>query len=184
MKAKYTSMSSAKKSSFFHGPRLKCILFNIARNEMVEKAYRYRFYPDAEQKELLAKTFGCCRFVFNHFLQERESIRKTEKKSLGYNECAARLKELKSKFSFLKEVSSVCLRQSLRHLQKAYDNFFKRRVKYPSYKKKQRLQSAHFMRNAFTYNEGAITLVFCRKNSFNYFGRIFLSGKAQSAKAT
>ena len=51
MKAKYTSTSSAKRSSFFHGPRLKCILFNIARNEMVEKAYRYRFYPDAEQNE-------------------------------------------------------------------------------------------------------------------------------------
>ncbi len=150
---------------------------------MIERAYRYRFYPDAEQEELLAKTFGCCRFVFNHFLQERETAWKTEKKGLGYNECAKRLKALKSEYLFLKEVSSVCLQQSLRHLQRAFENFFKKRARYPSYKKKHRLQSSHFMRNAFTYKDGQITLAKC-KTPLNIIWSRRFSGEPSSLTIT
>jgi len=53
--------------------------------QIIERAYRYRFYPTADQKEQLSKTFGCCRFTYNHFLALRTSSWKEEKKSLHYH---------------------------------------------------------------------------------------------------
>ena len=55
----------------------------------MEKAYKYRIYPNKRQKELLAKTFGCCRFVYNHFLNKRIETYQKEQKTLTYNQCSS-----------------------------------------------------------------------------------------------
>ena len=55
----------------------------------MERGYKYRIYPTPEQEVLIQKTFGCVRFVFNHFLALRKELYETEKKSLSYNECSA-----------------------------------------------------------------------------------------------
>ncbi len=125
---------------------------------MIEKAYKYRFYPDEEQKSFLAKTFGCCRFVYNHFLHTKSSLWKEKKESLNYGNCSSLLKKLKEEFLWLKEISSVCLQQVLRHLDRAYENFFKKRTQYPQFKSKYWKQSSHYMKNAFTWKNGKITL--------------------------
>ncbi len=55
------------------------------------RAYRYRFYPTPEEAILLSKIFGCCRFVFNLFLDEKQKSYKEAQKTLSYGDCAARL---------------------------------------------------------------------------------------------
>jgi putative transposase len=123
-----------------------------------EKAYKFRFYPSEEQKENILQTFGCCRFVYNHFLNEKSRSWKEEKKSLNYCNLASLLCALKLKYEWLCKVSSVCLQQVLRNLDRAYQNFFKKKALFPSFKKKGSAQSATYMRNAFQYNEGKLYL--------------------------
>jgi len=106
------------------------------------KAYKYRLYPNEEQKIMLSKTFGCCRFVYNHYLALRINAYKTDKTSLNKTECNNNLnRELKSEKEWLKEVDKFALTNSVYNLDKAYQNFF-RRVKsgenpgFPKFKSK------------------------------------------------
>lgn len=124
------------------------------------RAFRYRFYPSTEQEGLLRRTIGCVRLVYNKALAERSEAWAHAKKSIGY---AAQDKSLtawkkQEELSFLNEVSSVSLQQSLRHLQTAYGNFFQKRAKYPTFKRKHSGGSAAFTRGAFRYRDGALTL--------------------------
>lgn len=67
----------------------------------MEKAYRYRIYPSKEQRIQLAKTFGCCRFVFNHFLSRRKYVYEYEERTLGFYECSKELTLLKKQYDWL-----------------------------------------------------------------------------------
>lgn len=102
------------------------------------RGYKYRIYPNKSQKEQLNKTFGCCRFVYNHFLAVRTNSYKETGKSVGYLECSRQLTQLKTKeeFSWLKEADSVALQESLRNLDTAFDNFFDKHTGYPQFKSK------------------------------------------------
>ena len=62
------------------------------------KSYKYRLYPNKKQIELINKTIGCCRFVFNHYLAKKIDLYKSNNKSLTYNQCANDLKNLKKEF--------------------------------------------------------------------------------------
>jgi len=88
----------------------------------MEKAYKYRIYPNKKQRELIQKTFGCCRFVYNHYLAKRIELYKENKTSLSYNSCANNLKELKQTYEWLKDVDSISLQSSLKDLDMAYQN--------------------------------------------------------------
>src|SRR5574344_491278 len=89
------------------------------------KAYRYRIYPNKQQKEIIAKTFGSCRFVYNKYLAMRIDKYKESKESFTYIQCANDMKKLKSELEWLKEVDSTSLQSSLRDLDMAYQKFFK-----------------------------------------------------------
>jgi len=121
----------------------------------VKRAYRYRFYPTDMQKALLAHFFGCCRFVYNHFLNLKQKTWQEEQKTLSFSDCSRGLTALKQEYVWLTQVLSVCLQQSLRHLQAAFEAFFKKRVRFPTFKRKDQ---THFMKNAFTYRDGVLTL--------------------------
>lgn len=82
----------------------------------MEKAYKYRIYPNKKQKEIIAKTFGCCRFVYNKYLAKRIELYEKEKESFSYVKCANDMKTLKSELEWLKEVDSTALQSSLRDL--------------------------------------------------------------------
>lgn len=125
---------------------------------MEERAYRYRFYPTEEQKVALSQTFGSCRFVYNYFLNEKQTLWKEKQESLSYHQASKGLGVLKETYPWLKEISSVPLQQSLRHQDKAYQNFFKKNAKYPKFKSKSDNQSAHYMKNAFSWKEGKIVI--------------------------
>ena len=92
----------------------------------MEKSYKYRIYPNKTQQELISKTFGCSRFVYNNLLAKRIELYKENNQSLSYNQCSAILTGLKSEFEWLKEVDKFALQNSLRDLDNAYKKFFQR----------------------------------------------------------
>lgn len=105
---------------------------------VAERAYKYRIYPNKKQQELIRKTFGCTRYVYNYYLDKR----KTDKTNYTYVKCAKDLTQLKREFEWLKEVDSVGLQTSLKDLDVAYKNFFSGRSGYPKFKsRKNRHQS-------------------------------------------
>ena len=97
---------------------------------MIQKAYKYRLYPNKEQIIVLNKHFGCMRFVYNHFL----AMRKEQK--LNYRKTQDILVSMKKdeKYSWLKEVNSQSLLCSLQNLDKAYVKFFREKKGYPKFK--------------------------------------------------
>ena len=90
-----------------------------------------------EQQVLLEKTFGANRFVYNYFLNLKSKLYEFYKINLSYNNSSKIMTELKKQKSWLKEVDSVSLQQSLRDLDSAYQRFFNGKSKYPNFKKKQ-----------------------------------------------
>ncbi|MBW7651573.1 IS200/IS605 family element RNA-guided endonuclease TnpB [Anoxybacillus sp. ST4] len=104
---------------------------------LVNKAYKFRIYPNKEQEVLIAKTFGCSRFVFNYFLAKWEDAYKQTGKGLTYKTCSSQLTQLKKQFVWLKEVDSIALQSSLKHLDDAYDRFFKKQNDKPRFKSKK-----------------------------------------------
>jgi len=109
------------------------------------RTYRFRLMPTQEQKTSLDKHFGCVRYVFNHFLNERKEQYQANKKSDSYYTQAAILTQLKKQEEtvWLKEVNSQSLQFALRCLDTAYVNFFRGNAKFPRFKKKKN-------KNAFT----------------------------------
>ena len=103
----------------------------------MEKAYKYRIYPNKRQKELLAKTFGCCRFVYNHFLNKRIETYQTEQKTLSYNQCSSELTKLKSELEWLRAPDKCSLQNAIKDMDRAYKNYFKNNAGFPKYKSKK-----------------------------------------------
>lgn len=130
---------------------------------MTQKAFRYRFYPTAEQENLLRRTLGCTRLVYNRALAARTEGWYERQERIGYKETSALLTEWKQEdeLSFLNEVSCVPLQQGLRHLQKAFANFWAGRTQYPNFKKKRNGGSAEFTKSAFRWKDGELFLAKC-----------------------
>ncbi len=125
-----------------------------------KRAYKYRVNPTDEQKRVLARTFGCARFVYNWALRQKTDAYYQENKRLSYKDLSESLTLLKQQeeYSWLSEVSSVPLQQALRHLDRAFLNFFEGRAKYPAFKKKRNRQSATYTSNAFKWDGTQLTL--------------------------
>ena len=94
----------------------------------MEYSYKFRLYPNREQENLISRTFGCCRFVFNHYLAYRKDLYEQSGETANYYACANDLTGLKQKeeTAWLKEVDATALQSSLRDLDTAYQNFFRR----------------------------------------------------------
>ena len=103
----------------------------------MEKAYKYRIYPTTEQKILIAKTFGCARFVFNYYLAMRKELYEESKQTMNYSACSKDLTKIKKELLWLKEPDKFALQNALRDLDTAYKNFFDKRSEYPKFKSKK-----------------------------------------------
>ena len=101
------------------------------------KSYKFRMYPNEEQKILLEKHFGSCRFVWNHFLSLHNEVYKNTGKGMNRFGMINLLPLLKKEYEWLKEVNSQSLQQELTHLDNAFHRFFKKISKYPVFKKKR-----------------------------------------------
>ncbi len=123
----------------------------------MEKAYKFRIYPNKKQKEIIAKTFGCCRFVYNHYLAKRIELYESSDATLTYNQCCSDLTQLKKDLVWLKEVDKFSLQNSLKDLDNAYQKFFKEHTGFPKFKSKK--THNHSYRTSFTNNN----IEFCGK---------------------
>jgi putative transposase len=128
---------------------------------VVKRAYRYRFYPSPEQADLLNRTFGCVRYVYNRALAERSRAWTQEQKRVSFAETCRMLTRWKAdpETAWLYEVSNVALQQGLQHLQDAYVNFWAKRARYPQFKSKRKSRaSATFTTSGFRWRDGHIWL--------------------------
>lgn len=104
----------------------------------MEKAYKFRIYPNKTQEILLQKTFGCVRFVYNHFLDRRIKAYEESKQTISCNECSKELTQLKKEKEWLKEPDKCSLQNALKQLDAAYKNFFsKPKAGFPKFKSKK-----------------------------------------------
>lgn len=110
--------------------------------------YKFRLYPNEEQRIFFGKSFGCTRLVFNKMLDLRKTYYEehkndTKKRGLSTYDCAKFLPIWKKseELSFLKEVDSIALQSANEDLGKAYDAFFRKQNKFPKFKKKNAKQS-------------------------------------------
>ena len=113
---------------------------------MANRAYKFRIYPNDEQKILFAKTFGCVRMVYNHWLDRKIRQYEENKTNVTYTICAKEMAAMKKteEYGFLKEVDSIALQQSLRHLDTAFQNFFKQpKTGFPRFKSKKRNKNSY-----------------------------------------
>lgn len=118
----------------------------------MEYSYKFRIYPTKSQEELIQKTFGCCRFVYNYFLTRRKDVYNTTKKALGFYACSKELTQLKQINLWLTEVDSYSLETSIKDLDYSFKNFF-RRIKtgdapgFPQFKSKRSSRKSYRTRN-------------------------------------
>jgi len=105
--------------------------------------YKFRLYPNREQQVYLANVFGCCRLVYNHFLDEKKNQYNESKTSDSYNVQQSKLTLLRKTegFEFLNAVPLQSLQCSLRNMHTAYENFYKHRSSYPKFKNRRDKQS-------------------------------------------
>ncbi len=119
------------------------------------KAYKYRIYPNSEQRIQIAKTFGCCRFAYNQTLAYRKEIYEKEKKSVSKMDCNNYCnRELKKDYEWLKEVDKFALTNAIYNMDTAYQKFFKEHAGFPKFKSK------HDNHKSYTtnYTNGNITV--------------------------
>lgn len=129
----------------------------------MQRAFKYRFYPTPQQENLLRKTLGCVRLVYNRALAARTEAWYQRQERVGYAQSSSMLTEWKKEeeLDFLNEVSCVPLQQGLRHLQTAFSNFWDGRAAYPNFKKKRNGGSAEFTKSAFKWKNGQLFLAKC-----------------------
>jgi putative transposase len=132
---------------------------------IVYQAYKFRLYPNTEQRQALDRQFGCARFVYNYFLRQRmdhyAAHQGEKKQGLNYQDISRMLTILKHQpeYVWLQEVNSQSLQATLRDLDTAYVNFFAGRAKFPRFKSRRDKQSfrvpQHFTLDA---EQGRLTI--------------------------
>ena len=113
-------------------------IFASKDNSML-KAYKYRLNPTSEQISLMERTFGSTRFIYNWALRTKIEAYQDNKKSLTAVDLCKKLTDLKKQeeYSWLNEVSSECLQQSIRNLDQAFTRFFREKKGFPKFKSKR-----------------------------------------------
>jgi putative transposase len=112
----------------------------ICITTMILKAYKYRLYPNKDQREFLEQHFDSVRFVYNHFLERKIKYYKETKKTLTWIDLANELVDLKkqNEYSWLNNVGSQSLQQAIINLDRAYTNFFRSNGNFPKFKSKKK----------------------------------------------
>ena len=158
---------------------------------MMEYSYKFRIYPTSEQESLIQRTFGCCRYVFNHYLADRQEEYRTTGKSPTRFQQDKDLTILKKHIEWLKEVDAIALQSELQNLDLAFQNFF-RRVRdgikpygYPQFKRKRADRKSYKTKQNIALSENHIKLpklgwVRC-KVSKQVEGRILSATVSQNA---
>ena len=126
----------------------------------MHKAFRYRFYPTPEQEDLLRRTVGCCRFVYNRALALRQEAWVQRREKISGYDLMKRLTKWKKdpETEWLSKVSNVPLQQAINNLEVAYQNFFAKKARHPTFKKKESGGSCRFTEYGFRIKNGEVWL--------------------------
>ena len=119
---------------------------------MAHYTYKFRLTPTDEQKQTMAKHFGCQRFIYNYFLNKRNE-RYLANESSTYNKDAGDLTHLKNEFEWLREPLSQSLQRTLRNLDTAFNRFFTKKAKFPKFKSRKSKQSFCIPQNTKVENK-------------------------------
>ena len=121
----------------------------------LNKAYKFRLFPNKEQETLINKTFGCSRFIYNKMLSDKIDYYNETKKKLNNTPA-----QYKKEFEWLREVDSLALANVQLNLQKAYNNFFRdKKVGFPKFKSKKNNRKSYTTNN----QKGSIRLIINNK---------------------
>ena len=121
------------------------------------KTYKYRLYPNEQQKEQIQKTFGCCRFVYNQTLSYRKERYAHFKESMNKTSCNNYCNQvLKKKYEWLKEVDKFALTNAIYNMDSAYQKFFKEHTGYPKFKSKRNNKKSY----STNFTNGNIEVLF------------------------
>ena len=120
----------------YFAPSYHCSLFIFLGDFMIRRAYKYRIYPNAEQKQYFAKCFGCVRFFYNKSLSDMNDIYESSKEFENITPAT-----YKEDYPFLKEVDSLALANAQLNRNTAFKAFFRGQNKFPKYKSKRNNQS-------------------------------------------
>ncbi len=127
------------------------------------RAFKYRIYPTSSQERKLLQTTDLCRLLYNCALEERISSYKTKKESVNYNKQAEDLPEIKEDFPEYKNIHSQVLQETLKRLEKSFDNFFRRlktgeKPGFPRFLGKHRSNSFTYPQSGFKFKKGKLFL--------------------------
>lgn len=122
---------------------LKNNRYNLQKDRMLLKAYKFRLYPNEEQRVLFEKHFGCVRYIYNWGLEQKIKHYTTTKKTISFFDFSKKLPTFKEENPWLKEVNSQALLASLRNLDNAFAAFFRKQNNFPNFKAK------HFSKSSF-----------------------------------
>jgi putative transposase len=176
---------------------------------MKYRAYKYRLYPNKQQEVLLAKHFGCCRFIYNYALDKKVKAYQKDKTNISRYQIQAELPTMKKseKYCWLSEVNSLSLQAALANLDSAFVKFFREKKGFPKFKsKKDNRQSFSIPQNTrVAFDEGRVyipkfkegikarfhrkfegcikTSVITRTPTHKYFISILVEVNEQDAKA-
>ena len=122
----------------------------------MERAYKFRIYPNQQQKLLLAKTFGCVRFVYNYYLDKKIKLYEESGALINNIECSRDLTVLKQELEWLKEPDKYALQNALKDLDTAYKNFFRNpsHFGFPKFKSKRDNHKSY--RTSFSHGSIAV----------------------------
>lgn len=108
------------------------------------RAIKYRIYPTKAQQELIHKHFGCARVVYNYFLDYRQKrFAKGIKETYFTMSKELTILKKKDEYKYLNECNAQSLQMALRQLTTAFDNFFAKRAKYPTFKSKKNARQSY-----------------------------------------
>ena len=131
------------------------------KTKEVKRAFKFRFYPTPDQEHILLRTWGAVRLVYNKALEERHRAWYERQENVSYADTSAMLSKWRNseELGFLSETSSVPQQQSLRHLQKAYSNFWAKRAGYPKFKSRRKSNlSLEYSKSGFRFKDGQLFL--------------------------
>lgn len=123
---------------------------------MATYTYKFRLRPNADQASRLSQHFGVCRYVYNHFLDQRNtSYRNTGKGSTYHKDCAA-LTKLKKELPWISDANSQSLQQELKNLDTSFNRFFKKQARFPKFHSKHKDKQSFRVPQFVTVKDGSI----------------------------
>ncbi len=122
----------------------------------MENVTKYRIEPSSKQEQQIVRTFGCCRYLYNSMLALRKQAYSSYGLSLSYNDTSEILTAMKRQehTAWLKEVDATALQSALKQLDRAYDNFFAGRAKYPRFRRRHDIRQSYTTKCNYSWERG------------------------------